>query len=177
MARKLRVEYEGAIYHVLNRGDRREAIFLEDEDRKHFITTLGEACVKTGWQMTPERWRAIGDERVALNAWCAETFERFDLLVTPTVPYDPPPAKGPFPDVVEGRKQPPAGVASFTIPFNLSGHPAATVRAGLSRAGLPIGLQIVAPRHRDDLALRAARAFERERPWHPDWPTTWEPLG
>ena len=128
------------------------------------------AGVKTGWQMTPERWRAIGDQRVALNRWCAETFERFDLLLTPTVPYDPPPARGPFPEETEGRRQPWAGVASFTIPFNLSWHPAATVRAGLSRKGLPIGLQIVGPRHRDDLVLRAARAFERERPWHPHWP-------
>jgi Asp-tRNA(Asn)/Glu-tRNA(Gln) amidotransferase A subunit family amidase len=126
--------------------------------------------VKTGWQMTPEIWRAIGDQRVALNRWCAETFEAFDLLLTPTVPYDPPPARGPFPEEIEGRPQPPAGVASFTIPFNLSWHPAATVRAGLSRAGLPAGLQIVAPRHRDDLALRAARLFERARPWHPHWP-------
>ena len=134
------------------------------------------AGIKTGWQMTPELWRAIGDQRVALNRWCAETFERFDLLVTPTVPYDPPPARGPFPEEIGGRRQPPAGVASFTIPFNLSFHPAATVRVGLSRAGLPMGMQIVAPRHRDDLALRAARAFERERPWHPEWPMTWEPL-
>lgn len=128
------------------------------------------AGVKTGWKMTPESWREIGDQRVALNRWCAETFERFDLLLTPTVPYDPPPATGPFPEETEGRRQPWAGVASFTIPFNLSWHPAATVRAGLSRKGLPIGLQIVGPRHRDDLVLRAARAFERERPWHPDWP-------
>jgi aspartyl-tRNA(Asn)/glutamyl-tRNA(Gln) amidotransferase subunit A len=128
------------------------------------------AGVKAGWQMTPERWRAIGDLRVALNRWCAETFERFDLLVTPTVPYDPPPARGPFPDEVEGRPQPFASVASFTIPFNLSWNPAATVRAGLSRRGLPIGMQIVGPRHREDLVLRAARAFERERPWHPEWP-------
>src|SRR5580704_7319029 len=51
MARKLRVEYPGAIYHVMNRGDRREAIFLDDEDRKKFISTLGEACEKTGWQV------------------------------------------------------------------------------------------------------------------------------
>ena len=51
MARKLRVEYEGAVYHVLNRGDRREAIFLDDEDRQRFIATLGEACAKTGWQV------------------------------------------------------------------------------------------------------------------------------
>jgi aspartyl-tRNA(Asn)/glutamyl-tRNA(Gln) amidotransferase subunit A len=86
------------------------------------------------------------------------------------VPYDPPPAKGPFPDEIEGRPQPPAGVACFTIPFNLSWHPAATVRAGLSRRGLPVGLQIVGPRHREDLVLRAALAFQRERPWHPHWP-------
>lgn len=51
MARKLRVEYPGAIYHVMNRGDRREEIFLDDEDRQRFLTTLGESCVKTGWQV------------------------------------------------------------------------------------------------------------------------------
>jgi putative transposase len=51
MARKLRVEYEGAIYHVMNRGDRRELIFLDEEDRQQFLTTLGEACAKTGWQV------------------------------------------------------------------------------------------------------------------------------
>ncbi len=51
MARKLRVEYLGAIYHVMNRGDRREAIFRDDEDRQRFIGTLGEACAKTGWRV------------------------------------------------------------------------------------------------------------------------------
>jgi REP element-mobilizing transposase RayT len=51
MARKLRVEYPGAIYHVMNRGDRREVIFRDDEDRQRFLTTLGEACAKTGWQV------------------------------------------------------------------------------------------------------------------------------
>ena len=51
MARKLRVEYPGAIYHVINRGDRREAIFHDDDDRQRFLDTLGEACMKTGWQV------------------------------------------------------------------------------------------------------------------------------
>src|ERR1700722_3207243 len=51
MARKLRVEYAGAIYHVLNRGDRREAIFKDDRDRELFLETLGEACGKTDWQV------------------------------------------------------------------------------------------------------------------------------
>ena len=51
MARKLRVEYAGAIYHVMNRGDRRERIFMDDADRQRFVDTLGEACAKTGWQL------------------------------------------------------------------------------------------------------------------------------
>jgi len=51
MARKLRLEYEGAIYHVVNRGDRREAIFKDDKDRERFLETLGECCVKTDWQV------------------------------------------------------------------------------------------------------------------------------
>ena len=51
MARKLRVEYAGAVYHVMNRGDRREPIFHDDEDRQEFLSTLGETCGKTGWQI------------------------------------------------------------------------------------------------------------------------------
>jgi Asp-tRNA(Asn)/Glu-tRNA(Gln) amidotransferase A subunit family amidase len=130
-------------------------------------------AVKTGWEMTPQAWGHAARLRTQLNDWCAGLFERVDLLLTPTVPYDPPPAKGPFPEETEGRRQILAGVASFTIPFNLSWHPAATVRVGLSRARLPMGMQIVGPRHRDDLVLQAARLFERERPWHPHWPSTW----
>ena len=120
--------------------------------------------------MSQRVWGSIGEKRVRLAKWCAEIFGTYDLLVTPTVPYDPPPAKGPLPSETEGRLQITAGVAAFTIPFNLSWNPAATVRAGLSRAGFPVGLQIVGPHHRDDLVLRAARAFERERPAHPSWP-------
>ena len=51
MARKLRLQYPGAIYHVINRGDRREAIFLDEVDRRCFLQTLSEACGKTNWQV------------------------------------------------------------------------------------------------------------------------------
>jgi REP element-mobilizing transposase RayT len=51
MARKLRIQYPGAIYHVLSRGDRREAIFGDDQDRERFLETLGQACQKTLWQV------------------------------------------------------------------------------------------------------------------------------
>ncbi len=51
MPRKLRVQYPGAIYHVMNRGDRREPIFKDDQDRECFIRTLAEAAGKTGGQV------------------------------------------------------------------------------------------------------------------------------
>ena len=51
MARKLRIQYPGAIYHVMNRGDRREAIFADDQDRQRLLETLAEACEKTQWQV------------------------------------------------------------------------------------------------------------------------------
>jgi len=51
MPRQLRLEYEGAIYHVMNRGDRREDIVLGDADRELFVSTLGETCVKCGWEV------------------------------------------------------------------------------------------------------------------------------
>jgi putative transposase len=51
MARKLRIQYPGAIYHVMNRGDRREPVFADDQDRQRFLETLGETCQKTRWQV------------------------------------------------------------------------------------------------------------------------------
>jgi REP element-mobilizing transposase RayT len=65
MPRKLRVEYPGAIYHVMNRGDRREPIFRDDEDRKLLLSTLGECCGKTDWQV---------------HAWCLMV-NHFHLVV------------------------------------------------------------------------------------------------
>lgn len=51
MARGIRVEYPGAFYHVMARGNRRERIFRDDWDRSYFCRTLGEACERTGWRV------------------------------------------------------------------------------------------------------------------------------
>jgi REP element-mobilizing transposase RayT len=51
MPRKLRVQYPGAIYHVMSRGDRRDNIFLNDVDRQDFLKTLAETCQKTGFEV------------------------------------------------------------------------------------------------------------------------------
>jgi REP element-mobilizing transposase RayT len=51
MPRKARVEFAGAVYHVLDRADRREAIVRDDTDRADFLSTLGKACERTGWHV------------------------------------------------------------------------------------------------------------------------------
>jgi REP element-mobilizing transposase RayT len=59
MPRSIRLEYPGAYYHVMARGNRREAIFADDDDRRFFLTTLGEACAMTGWRV--QAWVLMGN--------------------------------------------------------------------------------------------------------------------
>jgi len=109
--------------------------------------------------------------RARLNTWLWDLFDRYDLLLTPTMPYEAFAAEGPIPTEVEGVSLMPE-VVPFTPLFNFSGHPAATVRAGFTDAGLPAGLQIVGPRHQDLRVLQASRAYEQARPWNEHWPAT-----
>ena len=51
MARRVRVQYPGAVYHIMNRGDHQERIFHDDDDRRQFLSTLTDCCEKTGWQI------------------------------------------------------------------------------------------------------------------------------
>lgn len=85
---------------------------------------------------------------------------QWDLLITP-VTTDTAPLADPAGNAASAR----TAISPFTYPFNLSQQPAASVPIGLSAAGLPIGLQIVGPRHGDALVLRAARALERHHPF------------
>ena len=99
--------------------------------------------------------------------WTAGLFERYDLLLTPTLPTEAFAAAGPLPLELEGE---PFVPIAYTYPFNFTGHPAASVRAGLTDSGLPCGLQIVGPRFREDLVLQASAAYEAARPWADCWP-------
>ncbi|MBT4488802.1 MAG: amidase, partial [Rhodospirillaceae bacterium] len=84
----------------------------------------------------------------------------YDLLLTPTQPTLPPTVETQYhsPEFDRWRHAVP-----FTVPFNLTGQPAASMLCGVSDSGLPIGLQIVGPRFADALVLRASRAFEAAR--------------
>jgi REP element-mobilizing transposase RayT len=51
MARPIRIQYPGAVYHVMARGSHGQEIFQDDQDRQRFLETLGEACEKTGFRI------------------------------------------------------------------------------------------------------------------------------
>jgi len=108
--------------------------------------------------------------RTELNRIMWDLFTRYDLLLTPTMPTEAFAAKGPPPTEIDGHPISLLGTVAFSYPFNLSGHPAASVPAGLTESNLPAGLQIIGPHHRDDLVLQAAHAYEQMRPWNDDWP-------
>lgn len=93
-----------------------------------------------------------------LSAKCGRFFQDYDLLLTPTLPLQPP--KIGFADPVAYLRW-----ISFTFPFNLTGQPAASVPAGWTKDGLPVGLQIVGRAYDEGTVLRAAAAFEQARPW------------
>ena len=129
-------------------------------------------------EMDPELVRLIDDGRklsavefgrvsIARAAyWDAmrRAFERYDLLLTPTISVPAFELGIVGPTVVDGR---PVVHLGWTLayPFNLTGQPAATVPCGFTAGGLPVGLQIVGRRFDDSAVLRAAAAFEAARPW------------
>lgn len=92
------------------------------------------------------------DRRRALGVALARFHQRYDLLLTPTL-------AAPAPKVGT------AWSAPFCLPFNLTQQPAASIPCGMTRAGLPVALQIVGPAYADALVLRAARACEAAHPW------------
>jgi aspartyl-tRNA(Asn)/glutamyl-tRNA(Gln) amidotransferase subunit A len=145
----------------------------------HYIGNYGQYLDQWRDRMDPglvacmdeaKRWSAA--EYVAMrgrkiNFWDSvrPLFERYDLLLTPTTSVA----------AFEVGRLNPAGWpqhtwdwfpwASFSYPFNFTGQPAATVPAGFTPGGLPVGLQIVGRRFADLTVLQAARAFETARPW------------
>ena len=94
---------------------------------------------------------------------CGQCFERYDLLLSPTLPVAGVDVGINVPAGLPGRNL--VSWVSYTYPFNLTGQPAASIPAGFTRAGLPVGLQLVARPYREEDLFAAAAAFEAARPW------------
>ncbi len=101
-------------------------------------------------------------KRGALGTHMNLFHREFDLLVTPTLAVAAFDVGMEYPQKTKNSKW--TDWTPFTYPFNLTQQPAASILCGFTKAGLPVGLQIVGPKYADALVLRAARAFETARP-------------
>ncbi len=139
-------------------------------NQRHLMTPGYAADLEGVEQIGVREFSEAYRMRARLNTWLADLFDRYDLLITPTMPLEAFVAEGPPPADVEGQPLR-ASIFACTSPFNFAGNPAASVRAGFTNAGLPAGLQIVGRRYEDPLVLQAARAYEQARPWADRWPS------
>ena len=109
----------------------------------------------------PASWKRM----YAFEKQVGEFFAGHDVLLSPATACAPYPADALMPDEIEGRDASGTHAEPFGAIANVCWNPAISVPAGVTRAGLPVGLQIVVRRHRDDIALRLARLLECDAPW------------
>ena len=131
-------------------------------DKRALIETNLQRIAAEGAAIAHMDYIDAVDRRGALGMHMEAFHQEFDILLTPTLP---------IPAFAAGRLAPEGTDqtnwthwAPFSHPFNLTQQPAATVPCGFTSSGLPVGLQIVGAKYRDDLVLKVARAFERARP-------------
>ncbi|MFI9251489.1 amidase [Streptomyces sp. NPDC053069] len=144
-------------FHVLwFSGAARLTERLSPHRRRLLDPGLREICAQ-GARYSALDYLAAVDARMDLGRRMGRFHERYDLLVTPTLPVTAFEAGPEVPAHSAFRRW--TGWTPFTYPFNLTQQPAATVPVGTDGKGLPVGMQLAAARHRDDLVLRAAHAL------------------
>ena len=127
------------------------------EEKRAFLEPDFRALAEAGLDVGMDEYLRGEAERTYLGAQFAAFHRDYDLLLTPTQPTLPPRVETRYHSAEFDRWR---HAVPFTVPFNLTGQPAASIPCGVSDSGLPIGLQIVGPRFDDHLVLRASRAFE-----------------
>ncbi len=120
-------------------------------------------AVEEGASYTVSEYLDATAVRMDLGLRMGRFHQRHDLLVTPTMPIVAFPAGQDAPDGWPSQRW--ASWSPYTYPFNLTQQPAISVPCGFTGAGLPVGLQVVGPRHSDALVLRAAQAHEHATNW------------
>ena len=123
------------------------------------------ACIEDGMRYTMADYIDMRGRKLAHWDSVRPLFERFDLLLTPSLSVAAFPVRRLNPEHWPQHVWDWLPWASFSYPFNFTGQPAASVPAGFTPAGLPVGLQIVGRRFADLTVLQASAAFEQARPW------------
>jgi Asp-tRNA(Asn)/Glu-tRNA(Gln) amidotransferase A subunit family amidase len=144
---------------------------LLDEQAERLEARTREILEK-GRERTLSHYLDALHDRAGFTTRWLEFFERFDLLLTPTMQLTAFPVGVYCPERIGDYEvdQVAEDWGAFCYPANLAGLPAASVPCGFDEAGLPVGLQIAGPRFADATVLRAAAAFEAVRPWAHLWP-------
>jgi len=133
---------------------------LTDDQRKQLDPGLQEVIEQSkAWGMTD--YMQATQERAALGMLMRKFHQKYDLLVTPTLPLPAFKAGEELSDPGQTRW---TDWADFTYPFNLTQQPAASIPCGFTKDGLPASLQIVGAMHDEPTVLRAARAYEQRHP-------------
>ncbi|HEU5196298.1 MAG TPA: amidase [Methylomirabilota bacterium] len=134
-------------------------------DRRGEIDAGLVRIIETTLRNGPTKYVQAWFDRLAWWQHPRAFFEKYDLLLTPTIACPPFPIGLDNPTEIAGRPVAAYAWIPFTYPFNMTGQPAASVPAGFTASGLPVGLQIVGRRFADAAVLKASAAFERLRPW------------
>jgi aspartyl-tRNA(Asn)/glutamyl-tRNA(Gln) amidotransferase subunit A len=121
------------------------------------------ATVERALTMDAEAYGRAVQMRYAFRENARKFFDEYDLLLSPTLPVAGVDVGISIPPRFEDRNL--VTWVCYTYPFNLTGQPAASIPAGFTRGGLPVGLQLVARAYREDDLFAAAAAFEAARPW------------
>jgi Asp-tRNA(Asn)/Glu-tRNA(Gln) amidotransferase A subunit family amidase len=141
-------------------GMRLRAPYLES--RELLDPALAQA-LDVAYSQTLEGYLHAQLKRYELRDKLRRFFDDYDLLLTPQVPVAAFDVGIDIPAGFPGRNF--CSWQFYTYPFNLTGQPAASVPAGFTAAGLPVGLQMVAAINKETDIFRAAAAFEAHRPW------------
>ncbi len=126
------------------------------------------SVIEAGRALSGIDYQRILLRRADLRGRMVSLLQTIDLLLTPVHPYAPLSLAA----VRTLGEQPAliAGLQRYTCPFNLTGHPTITLPGGLSRLGLPIGFQLVAPHLGEAMLVRAGAAFQGATDWHRQHP-------
>jgi amidase len=144
------------------RGIHDDAVRLPHPDR---LEPRVRRLVQAGKFFNPDRVAKTRARESRLTTRIAELFQDFDVLVTPTIPA-PPWRAGKFEGAnVLKATMGAADITPFTVPWNVTGQPAAAVPAGFTSDGLPLSIQLIGRPHDETTLLSLSAQIEAERPW------------
>ena len=139
---------------------------LSAENRAKILPYIYQ-WAEAGAHASPQRVAAGFDQTFAMRRATAAAFDKVDAVLSPVNPDVSYPAEWASPT---NDPQRPFEHIAFTVPWNMGEQPAASIHCGMSRSGMPIGMQIIAPRYQDLTVFALARAYEAWRGPITNWP-------